>query len=286
MSRPRFFLEELPEVLEPGAVLCLGPGDSHHARRVLRLAPGDEVVLCDGRRHDLTGRLLAGTDPDTGAARVRIDAVFPSPAERGPQLVLWQGLPKQAKLEEIITRSVELGVHEIRPVLCRRSVSRPEARSVARREERWRQLAEAAARQAGRGMIPAVRALAPLDRALDDFAAAAAVTSRRLGLLPWEGEEAVALPQPLARHRPGDLERIDILIGPEGGFEPDEVVRARAAGFISVSLGPRILRTETAGPAVLAMILAWQLAADGENRSGETRNLIAEAEILTGEDEP
>ncbi|MDI9470461.1 MAG: RsmE family RNA methyltransferase [Bacillota bacterium] len=288
MSLPRFFLESISEDIEPGAVLSLSSGDSHHARRVLRLLPGAAVVLCDGRCRDLVGRLLADQDPDTGAARVVIDTVVPSPAERGPYLILWQGLPKQAKLEEIITRAVELGVHEIRPLLCRRSVSRPDSRSAASRLERWRQLAEAAAKQAGRGLIPEVRALTPLNRALDDYTAAAkaaAEPERRLGLLPWEGEEAVVLPQPLGRHRPGDLHRIDVLIGPEGGFDPEEVDRARAAGFISVSLGPRILRTETAGPAVLAMLLAWQLAAD--RPSDPARNPIAQAaKFLTGGDEP
>ncbi len=289
MSRPRFFLEAVPGDIQPGTVLTLSAADSHHARRVLRLATGAAVVLCDGRRRDLPGRLLAEADPDTGAARVRVDAVLASPAERGPHLVLWQGLPKQAKLEEIITRAVELGVHEIRPVLCRRSVSRPRDDSAARRRERWRQLAEAAARQAGRGLIPEVGPLLPLDIALAEPAALTVPPpDRRLALLPWEDEETVALPQPLGRRRPADLERIDVLIGPEGGFAPDEVAAARRAGFISVSLGPRILRTETAGPAVLAMILAWQLETGLEPAPWEHRDPAAEAAVQppTGEAVP
>ena len=262
MSRPRFFIEPVagqdPLV---GAVLDLAPEASHHALRVLRLRAGDAIDLADGQGLDYLCQLELNA---AGQAKARVLAVAPSPAEFGPELVLWQGLPKGNKMESIIPPAVELGVDVLRPVQCRRSVARlPEARAAARRLERWREIARASAQQSGRGRVPEVAEATTLARALAAVEGEDATQGPVLRLLAYEEERGLGIGALLARTELRSLARIDLLVGPEGGFSEEEVEAARRVGFLSVSLGPRILRTETCGPALLAMLLAQLLPPDG-----------------------
>ena len=149
-------------------------------------------------------------------------------------------------MESIIQKATELGVSEIAPVACRRSVVQLGGEKAGARRERWQRVAMEAAKQCRRPLIPMVRAP-------ENFAPAiAGVSGGSLFLLPWESEHTCSLKEVLAGDAPGE---IFILIGPEGGFEPEEVLQAVRQGAVAVSLGPRILRTETAGPACLAAVM-------------------------------
>ncbi|HPK15619.1 MAG: Ribosomal RNA small subunit methyltransferase E [Firmicutes bacterium ADurb.Bin248] len=235
----RFFVEQ-KDIL--GGRAFVSGEDARHISAVLRLSRGDEATLCDG----------AGTDYRARVERIEKDRVAfailassPSEAEPETRVTLFQGLPKAGKLEAVIQKCVELGVYAISPVAAARSVVRLTAKEFAGKLPRYQKVACEAAKQSGRGIVPEVRGLARMDEidpgAFDAF------------LLPYEGERRTTLRDALrALDRP---RTIGFAIGPEGGFEPDEVARLREKGAACVTLGKRILRTETAGPAVLAMLL-------------------------------
>jgi 16S rRNA (uracil1498-N3)-methyltransferase len=242
---PRFFVEQ---GLELGRYILRGD-DFHHIRDVLRLKPGEAVVLCDGAGHDFAGRIVAYAPESVELDLLECSASLTEPPYHA---VLYQGLAKGDKMESIIQKAVEFGVSRIVPVQCRRSVVRLTPGDVAGKTARWNRVALAAAKQCGRGQVPLVAA--PLD-----FATAAAEAAQAsVALMPWEGERQTSLRAVLEA---ADCElaapspSISILIGPEGGFAAEEVALAAGLGIRTVSLGPRILRTETAGAAVLAMLL-------------------------------
>ncbi|MDD2534785.1 MAG: 16S rRNA (uracil(1498)-N(3))-methyltransferase [Eubacteriales bacterium] len=248
---PRFFIEQ---ALRPDQTQWVINGEeARHIASVLRLEPGDPLVLCDGARTDYSARITA---IDKVTVTVEILDRQPSQTESPLDITLYQGLPKSDKLDEIIQKAVELGVSRIVPMACERSVARVDARDAARKAERWQKIALAAAKQCGRGLVPIVSCVMSFRTVLDDCQTA------DLALIPWESERELSLraqletaapklqPQIDARLRP----KIAILIGPEGGFSLSEIDQALAAGILPVTLGRRILRTETAGPTVLAML--------------------------------
>lgn len=236
----RFFVT--PEEFRQDQIIITGP-DVKHISRVLRLDRGDLVEVLDG----------LGL-----AARVRIEQVgkesitclkeeeYTPPGEPPLKVTLLQGLPKGEKMELIIQKATELGVNAIIPVSCRRSVVQLDEKKAGSRRERWQRVAMEAAKQCRRPVIPGVGAVDDLSRILN------AVPQGALLLMPWEDEKSQSFKDMLAGDRPGE---IYILIGPEGGFEPEEVSLSRKYGGVPVSLGPRILRTETAGLACLAAIM-------------------------------
>lgn len=234
----------LPGVDLDQELIALPPGAVRHVARVLRLGPGDELLVLDGRggaaRTTLESCSAAGA-----VARVeeRTRAERPS----APPLHLIQALPKGGgKLDEIVRRATELGVASIRPALAERSVARPPAERAERRLDRWRKIAAEAARQCCQSHVPEVLALAPLDEALR----AAPGGTLRLALHEDEPEASLA-GQLLA----GDPSRgVTLVIGPEGGLGPDEVALARELGYAIASIGPRVLRTETAAIAACAVV--------------------------------
>ncbi len=235
----RFFVEQ-KDILGSHAVVS--GEDAKHMACVLRLSCGAELTLCDG----------AGTDYRARIERVEKDRVAlailsasPNEAESKTRVTLFQGLPKAGKLEAIIQKCVELGACDIVPVAAARSVVRLTQKEFSGKLPRYQRVACEAAKQSGRGIIPEVRNLVKTDE-IDpsDFDAF---------LLPYEEERNTTLRDALrALKHPKTL---GFAIGPEGGFEPEEIARLKAKGAICVTLGRRILRTETAGPAVLAMLL-------------------------------
>ncbi|MBI4245623.1 MAG: 16S rRNA (uracil(1498)-N(3))-methyltransferase [Candidatus Rokubacteria bacterium] len=215
--------------------------ETRHMTAVLRLGPGDLVVAGDGRGHDYTVRLDALTPTATGT----ILAVTTTRVESPLALTLVQGVPKGDKMELIVRAATELGALRIVPALAARTIVRLEPSRWRERARRWQRVAKEAAKQCGRSVVPDVEVPRPLGEGLETIEAS-------LRLCLWEGEapalaevlDAVTAPPPT----------IAVVIGPEGGLARAEVDLARARGWQIARLGPRILRTETAGPAILAIV--------------------------------
>ena len=227
----------------PGDRVPLTPEDAAHAERVLRLRPGAEVELLG---FGLRCRGILAEGPD-GQLAVETSAPLPSTEPR-LRVTLYQGLPKADKMEWIVQKAVELGVHRIVPVSMSRCVVRLDAKDGAKKQLRWQKIAREAGKQSGRCEIPEVEAPLP-------FAALAErVGSHERFLIPWE--EAGGYSLTAFRREHPEAENIGVLIGPEGGIAPEEIGQLRPAGALPVTLGPRILRTETAGLAALSALYA------------------------------
>ena len=238
----RYFTRELGG----GQAALTGP-DAHHLAHVMRARVGDTVVLCGPDGLEYTGTVAAIAP---GRVEFTVSEGAPSKAEPTVRTTLFVGYPKQGKLEEIIRHSVELGVTEIVPFFSRYCVAAPKKEDV--KNERYNRIAAEAAKQAGRAMLPRV---AP---PLPDFAAVCrAVPDFDKALFFYEGGGA-----PLRDLlQPGSVQRLALITGSEGGFCPEEAQQAAAAGAVTVGLGPRILRCETAPLAALtaAMLLTGNL---------------------------
>lgn len=217
--------------------------EAHHLARVRRLGPGDVVQAVDGQGLELTVLLTrVGPRGAEGAIVRRAGRVSESPLD----LTLAQGIPKGDKLERIIRMATELGVSRIVPLVTEYTIARAEPARWSRRLVRCQRVAREASKQSGRSIIPEVER----PRALTEWLGEP--PSPGLLLCCWEGERAglgAVLPA-------GGVERVTVVVGPEGGLSEGEVARLRSAGAVVASLGPRILRTETAGPVVLALLQA------------------------------
>jgi 16S rRNA (uracil1498-N3)-methyltransferase len=215
-------------------------GDEHrHVGRVLRARVGDRLTLFDGAGGEVEGRVArverGEIELELGARRMVAGPATP--------LTLLVAVPRGARMDFLVEKTVELGVARIIPVIAERSVVRLDAE--ANRGARWEKIAREAARQCGRADVPVIAAPAPLGAALVD----GALPARRLAL--FEGEKTRSLGAELAGAGPVATA---LLVGPEGGFGAAEIAAARDAGFTSVGLGPRILRVETAAIAGLALL--------------------------------
>lgn len=220
--------------------------DVNHIKNVLRMRPGEEVSVSDGIS-DTEYRCAVDSFEDD---KVILKLLFKKEAnvELPVEVVLYQGLPKSDKMEFIIQKCVELGVRRIVPVAMKRSVMKLDGKHASSKVERWQKIAEAAAKQSQRGVIPEVAQVMTYKEALKDAA------NLNVKLLPYElCEDDVTTKAMFGQLKSGD--RIGILIGPEGGFDEGEVASAKEEGFVPVTLGKRILRTETAGMATLCFIM-------------------------------
>lgn len=228
----RFFAVRLDE----GGAL-LPPEEAAHALRVLRLKAGDrcQVIL----EETVFGAEILETAPEV---TVRLLDSLPSP-EAGVRVTLYQGLPKGDKMDYIVQKCTEAGVRRIVPVLFSRCVMKWDAKDGGKRLLRWQRIAREAAKQAGRAAVPEI------ENALTLNALCARLPGHELILAPWE--EAAG---GMGAHLQGQKD-IALVIGPEGGIDAAEMEKMRAAGAVPVSLGPRILRTETAGLAALVSLL-------------------------------
>ena len=234
----RFFVP--PGAIE-GVEVSLPPDLARRLASVLRLKRGDRVLLADGRGRDYEVEFTALT-PRSGAATVVLER--PSPPEPAVELVLYQSLVRPQRFELVLEKGTELGVARFVPLVSGRAQVKTEGGS--QRAERWRRIVTEAAEQCGRGRVPAVD---------PPLAFAEAVrTAPGLRLLPWEEERSLGLRSclPAARPKPA---AVSVFIGPEGGFSEEEAALAREAGCALVSLGPRILRSETAGIVAAALVM-------------------------------
>ncbi|MDK2888002.1 MAG: rRNA (uracil1498-N3)-methyltransferase [Thermoanaerobacter sp.] len=231
-----------PEQITGRRVIITG-SDVVHISRVLRLVPGDVITVMDGQGNGYRVRL---TGSDRGVVEGEILEHFIPGGEAPLRVTLIQGLSKGDKMDIIIQKSTELGVSCIIPLACTRSVVRLTPDKARDRQRRWQRIALEAAKQSRRATVPRVAGIMDLPEALN------LIPPGALALMPWEEERERSLKAVL---RGRTCEEVFIFIGPEGGFAMEEVAMAREKGVYSVSLGPRILRTETAGLAALTMIL-------------------------------
>lgn len=219
--------------------------DVNHMKNVLRMRPGEEVMVSDGNNRQYRCRVEDYPDGEAVLAILEaglVDTELPS------RIYLFQGLPKQEKMELIVQKAVELGVCQVIPVQTRRCVVKLDAKKAAKKVQRWQQIAESAAKQAGRGYIPVVSEVMTFQEAL------AFSEALDIRLIPYELADGMdGTRKILDGIRPG--QSVGIFIGPEGGFEKEEVGRAVEAGAMPITLGKRILRTETAGIAVLSILM-------------------------------
>ena len=217
--------------------------DAHHIIDVLRMAPGDrlQVVADDGI--SFVGEITAaGTNTVTVLAR----EILRDSHEPDVRISLLQGLAKGEKMEFIIQKAVEIGVTDIFPVAMEHSVVVLDSSKAEKKVERWQKIAEAAAKQSKRDSIPAVHEVMTLDQILQKG-------KWDLLLVAYESENQVSLKEALQAHK--EAKTVGVIIGPEGGLSNEEVEAARKQGGIAVSLGRRILRTETAGLVAATAIL-------------------------------
>jgi len=225
--------------LGPGAQLALAPEAAQHVAKALRLKTGDSIVVFDGRGGEYDATL---TRIDKDRVDVKVGAWRDAETESPLAVGLAQGLPESDKMDWIIQKAVELGVAWIQPIVCDRSVVRLSAERAAKREAHWRRVAVAACEQSGRNHVPEVRP-----------------TLAFLGwiAMPAENTRWVLTPgaPPLAGESP-PAAAIELVVGPEGGLSERETDLVLSRGALPVSLGPRVLRTETAPLAALAAINA------------------------------
>lgn len=226
-----------------GAPLELPAERSHYLLDVLRLQPGDPLQVFDGAGNEWRAQIVAGGK----RARLQVGDAVEAGGESPLAIVLWQGLSQSSRMDACLRQAVELGVSAVRPLATRRSQARLDAKRAEKRLAHWRAIAISACEQCGRATVPRIHPLLTLEAALSDRDGER-VTS--LMLLP---EATTGLGEIGGESRP---ERIDLLIGPESGLDPTEIDAASAAGFRGVRAGPRVLRTETAGPAALAVLQA------------------------------
>ena len=217
--------------------------DAHHIIDVLRMAPGDrlQVVADDGV--SFVGEVTA---VNSNSVTVTAREILRETHEPDVRISLLQGLAKGDKMEFIIQKAVEIGVAEIFPVAMAHSVVVLEPARAEKKTERWRKIAEAAAKQSKRDSIPVVHEVMTLDQILQKG-------KWDLLLVAYESENQVSLKEALQAHK--EAKNIGVIIGPEGGLSNEEVEAAKERGGIAVSLGRRILRTETAGLVAATAIL-------------------------------
>lgn len=221
-------------------------GDVNHIKNVLRLEVGDWIVACDGNGTDYVSRIQSICSDEVVAS---IEKVQPTGTELPVRITLFQGMPKKDKLELIIQKAVELGACEIVPVMTKRTVVKlSEEKKINKRLERWQSIAYAAAKQCDRGIIPTVHKPVSYEEAL------AMADQLDYNVIPYElqtgMEEARKIVDQACKQR-----SLGVFIGPEGGFEPEEVERAMTRNIHPMTLGKRILRTETAGMALLSILM-------------------------------
>ncbi len=250
MRMRRFFVKS--DQIGTDEITILGDDVKH--LRVLRLAPGDEVVLSDGQGKDYTCRLVE-VGPEQATAKVVEAAVCE--AEPTVAITLYQGLPKSDKMDLIVQKCTEIGVSRFVPVATERAIVELKGSKAAKRIARWARIAEEAAKQSRRGRIPQIEPVMSWQEALADAAEQRkrAGDDHFLAVVPYELEQTVSVRQVLVPHRQLGVGQAAIFIGPEGGLTSAEVDAAAALGCRPISLGARILRTETAGLVTAALLL-------------------------------
>jgi len=236
---PRFFVSS--ETLQGSHAILEGEQAAH--AKVLRLSRGDEVTLCDGAGTDARCKVESLAN---GQLTLEICGTEPSCSEPALRCSIYMGFPKADKFEHVIQKATELGAYELIVFPCARSVSRPDGKSITKKLERWQKIAASAAEQSGRGRIPQVLALDSFDAAVKRAA------STEFSALFYENERTRSIRAAVENH---PFTTAALMTGPEGGLTVQEVQKAQDAGMEICSLGPRILRCETAPLCALSALM-------------------------------
>jgi len=236
---PRFFLP--PESIDPRFITLSGETAQH--AKVLRLKPGEEVTVCDGNGMDYACTV---SDVSGGQFSLVVHTAQPSQSEPKVKASIYMAFPKSDKLEHVIQKATELGAYEIVAFPSSRCVSKPDAKSLAKKLDRWQKIAASAAEQSGRGAIPKVIAV--------DSYRAAIERARQADLAVnfYENEQGFTFHDAIGS---ADFQTVSLMTGPEGGFSREEIDFAAQAGMKICTLGSRILRCETAPLCALSALM-------------------------------
>lgn len=233
-----------PEQIEPGRIPVRGL-DVNHIKNVLRMKPGEQAEISDG----IGRRYLCELDRfESERAIFRIVTSLEGDTELTSKLYLFQGLPKADKMEMIIQKAVELGAYEIIPVSTKRCVVKLDEKKAEKKVTRWNAISQGGAKQSGRSRIPKVTDVVSFSEALDK------AKDLDVVLIPYEKAEGMND----TRNVINGIQKgqsVGIFIGPEGGFSEEEIIQAKESGAVPITLGRRILRTETAGLSVLSILM-------------------------------
>ena len=221
-------------------------GDDLEHMKVLRIKNGELFTVCDGAGHDYTCKIKTG---DGECVEAEVVDISPTVSEPSVKVSVYAAFSKGDKAETVIQKAVEIGAYEIVLFPSSRCVAKYDDKTLSKKLTRWQKISLEAAKQSGRGIIPVVKAASSFDLAMDMASGA------DLPLFLYEEERELGLKQALESCP--DAKTISIVTGPEGGFEPDEVLAAKEMGLISVSMGKRILRCETAPICALSAVMLF-----------------------------
>lgn len=238
----RFFVA--PEMCHGDSIIISG-ADYNHIKNVLRLKCGEEITISDGADREYVCRINKYTDNEVIAGIVD---VLGTGSELKTSITLYQGYPKSDKLELIIQKAVELGATRIVPVMTRRTIVKLDERKADKKVERFNAIALSAAKQSKRAVIPVVERVMTWKEALRD------AEGLDMNIIPYEDAKGITHSREVIQSIRGK-QSLGIFIGPEGGFDEQEVEEAKAIGAECITLGHRILRTETAGMTTLSIVM-------------------------------
>ena len=238
----RFFMED---GIGSGSEIRISGSDYNHIKNVLRMKKGEEVLISDGKDREYLCAIAEFTEEEVV---LDIVDIMGTSRELPTKITLFQGLPKGDKMEQIIQKTVELGVTEIVPVAMKRCVVKLDAKKAGKKVERWNGIALSAAKQSKRGIIPEVKDVVSYQEAVK------MASSMDGFLVPYENAEGIEGARKLVASMKGK-KSIAVFIGPEGGFEDSEIELALDNGASTLTLGKTILRTETAGMTMLSILM-------------------------------
>lgn len=233
----RFYID--PQTIGRSIPRITGP-DVKHMKKVLRLAPGDRIILFDGTGFEYDARIAGFSE---NGAEVEILGHNRSETESSLELTIAMGFLKENKMDDLVRHLTELGMNRWIPVICERAIARPDEHRMRERVRRWETIAIEAMKQCGRAKMPEINGMQTFREVL----LSAGEYDRRI--IFWENETTPLLSQNIR-----NPQRVLLMLGPEGGFTNEEIEDARHAGFESLSLGPRILRAETAALAACTLV--------------------------------
>jgi 16S rRNA (uracil1498-N3)-methyltransferase len=239
----RFFLEIDPV---PGDRIEIRGNDYRHISRSLRLKVGDRIIICNGKGWDYLVLLDIFSEVSVQAI---VEKKIINSNEAGVRIALAQGIPKNNNMDYIVQKSTEIGVYKIIPLKSSRTIVELDEKKEKKRLDRWQRIAEEAAKQSNRGIIPEVEIIYDIKNLSKIF------SNYDIVLVPWEEEKQNNFKSIIKNFFLKEIRNILLIIGPEGGFSSSEINFIKSAGGIPITLGPRILRTETAGIVSISIML-------------------------------